>query len=176
MAAEVVKVGTEAPDFTLPSSLGKDLSLKDLTASGRYTILYFFPQVFTSCESQHSVLPPLRSRGGLGFCPAKSPPGSRLPAAQSMYPRRNQSAWSNSQRMVRISSTLAACTLEAKAFQRDLDQYNALNAQIVGVSVDAATSQTDFKASCGLDFTRTYYSSLTRMARPGEAAHALPAT
>jgi thioredoxin-dependent peroxiredoxin len=28
------------------------------------------------------------------------------------------------------------CTLEARAFQRDIDQYRTLNAQIVGVSVD----------------------------------------
>jgi thioredoxin-dependent peroxiredoxin len=46
------------------------------------------------------------------------------------------------------------CTLEAKAFQRDIDQYKALNAQIVGVSVDPTDKQVDFQKSCGLDFIR----------------------
>ena len=48
----------------------------------------------------------------------------------------------------------AGCTLEAKAFQRDIDQYNKLNAQIVGVSVDESDKQSDFKSECGLDFVR----------------------
>eukprot|EP00624_Nannochloropsis_granulata_P004740 evm.model.NODE_3377_length_44775_cov_49.092262.3 len=91
--ADVPAEGIEAPDFTLPSSLGKSLSLADLVKSKKYTVLYFFPQVFTS-----------------------------------------------------------SCTLEAKAFQRDIDSYNKLNAQIVGVSVDESTKQTDFKSECGLDF------------------------
>lgn len=91
--ADVPAEGIEAPDFTLPSSLGKSLSLADLVKTKKYTVLYFFPQVFTS-----------------------------------------------------------SCTLEAKAFQRDIDSYNKLNAQIVGVSVDESTKQTDFKSECGLDF------------------------
>lgn len=94
--ADVPAEGIEAPDFTLPSSLGKSLSLADLVKSKKYTVLYFFPQVFTS-----------------------------------------------------------SCTLEAKAFQRDIDSYNKLNAQIVGVSVDESTKQTDFKSECGLDFICT---------------------
>jgi peroxiredoxin Q/BCP len=96
--ADVPAEGIEAPDFSLPSSLGKSLSLADLTKSGKYTVLYFFPQVFTS-----------------------------------------------------------SCTLEAKAFQRDIDNYNKLNAQIVGVSVDESTKQTDFKSECGLDFVCTWF-------------------
>lgn len=95
--ADVPAEGIEAPDFSLPSSLGKPLSLADLTKGGKYTVLYFFPQVFTS-----------------------------------------------------------SCTLEAKAFQRDIDNYKKLNAQIVGVSVDESDKQTDFKSECGLDFIRTY--------------------
>mmetsp|Transcript_19747 Transcript_19747/g.62823 ORF Transcript_19747/g.62823 Transcript_19747/m.62823 type:complete len:260 (-) Transcript_19747:64-843(-) len=36
-------VGAAAPDFTLPSTTGKDISLKDLTAKG-LTVLYFYNQ------------------------------------------------------------------------------------------------------------------------------------
>jgi hypothetical protein len=43
--ADVPEEGIDAPDFTLPSSLGKPLSLADLRKSGKYTVLYFFPQV-----------------------------------------------------------------------------------------------------------------------------------
>lgn len=46
----VPEEGIDAPDFTLPSSLGKPLSLGELRKSGKYTVLYFFPQVFTSSE------------------------------------------------------------------------------------------------------------------------------
>lgn len=95
--ADVPAEGIDAPDFSLPSSLGKDLALADLKKSGKYTVLYFFPQVFTS-----------------------------------------------------------SCTLEAKAFQRDIDSYKKLNAQIVGVSVDESEKQTDFKSECGLDFICKY--------------------
>ena len=48
--ADVPEEGIDAPDFTLPSSLGKPLSLGELRKSGKYTVLYFFPQVFTSSE------------------------------------------------------------------------------------------------------------------------------
>jgi len=44
------------------------------------------------------------------------------------------------------------CTLEAKSFQRDLDQYRNLNAQIVGVSVDPPEKNAQFCSSTGLDF------------------------
>ena len=43
--------------------------------------------------------------------------------------------------------------MEAKAFQRDIQQYNDLNAQIVGVSVDTVDKHLDFKKKYGLDFT-----------------------
>ena len=33
--------GTNAPDFTLPSNTGKDISLKSL--AGKRTVLYFYP-------------------------------------------------------------------------------------------------------------------------------------
>ena len=44
------------------------------------------------------------------------------------------------------------CTIEAHGFQRDLAQYHAKNATIVGVSVDTAASHADFCAKEGLDF------------------------
>ena len=44
------------------------------------------------------------------------------------------------------------CTLEAKSFQRDLDEYRKLNAQIVGVSVDPPEKNAQFCSSVGLDF------------------------
>lgn len=44
------------------------------------------------------------------------------------------------------------CTLEARAFQRDIDNYRQLNAQIVGVSVDAPEKNAQFCSSEGLDF------------------------
>jgi peroxiredoxin Q/BCP len=34
-------VGAPAPDFTLPSNAGRDISLKDL--AGKRTVLYFYP-------------------------------------------------------------------------------------------------------------------------------------
>lgn len=43
--ADVPEEGIDAPDFTLPSSLGKPLSLGELRKSGKFTVLYFFPQV-----------------------------------------------------------------------------------------------------------------------------------
>lgn len=46
----------------------------------------------------------------------------------------------------------SGCTLEARKFQQDLGMYQALNAQIVGVSVDAAQKQDEFCKSEGLDF------------------------
>lgn len=52
--ADVPPEGINAPDFTLPSSLGKDLSLDDLKKSGKYTVLYFFPQVLMVCISMNS--------------------------------------------------------------------------------------------------------------------------
>jgi thioredoxin-dependent peroxiredoxin len=44
------------------------------------------------------------------------------------------------------------CTIEAHGFQRDIKQYEAKNAVIVGVSVDSTDSHKDFCAKEGLDF------------------------
>src|SRR5262249_36096726 len=44
------------------------------------------------------------------------------------------------------------CTIEAHNFQRDIAKYEALNAVIVGVSVDSAASHQDFCAKQGLTF------------------------
>jgi peroxiredoxin Q/BCP len=46
----------------------------------------------------------------------------------------------------------SGCTLEAHNFQRDLEQYQKLNAAIVGVSVDTADSHKSFCAKEGLNF------------------------
>ena len=40
-ADAIPAVGTPAPDFSLPSNAGKDISLKDL--AGKRTVLYFYP-------------------------------------------------------------------------------------------------------------------------------------
>jgi thioredoxin-dependent peroxiredoxin len=91
---EVPPDGTMAPAFTLPSSLGTgETSLKQLVATGKWTVLYFFPAAFTS-----------------------------------------------------------GCTLQARNFQRDIEQYRSLNAQIVGVSVDPPETNADFCVQEGLDF------------------------
>ena len=44
------------------------------------------------------------------------------------------------------------CTLEARNFQRDIDKYRKLGAQIVGVSVDPPEKNASFCSSEGLDF------------------------
>jgi len=44
------------------------------------------------------------------------------------------------------------CTLEARNFQRDIETYRKLNAQIVGVSVDPPETNSAFCSSEGLDF------------------------
>ena len=44
------------------------------------------------------------------------------------------------------------CTLEAHNFQRDLAKYDAVNAVILGVSVDTAESHKSFCAKEGLNF------------------------
>ena len=46
----------------------------------------------------------------------------------------------------------SGCTLEARNFQRDLAKYEAINAVILGVSVDTAESHKDFCAKEGLNF------------------------
>ena len=46
----------------------------------------------------------------------------------------------------------SGCTLEAHNFQRDLAKYAAMNAVILGVSVDTAESHQSFCAKEGLNF------------------------
>lgn len=46
----------------------------------------------------------------------------------------------------------SGCTLEARGFQRDMAQYNKVNTQIVGVSVDPVEKNASFCSSEGLDF------------------------
>merc|ERR1712232_1149785 len=46
----------------------------------------------------------------------------------------------------------SGCTLEARYFQRDIDQYRKLNAQIVGVSVDPVDKNAQFCNAENLDF------------------------
>ena len=44
------------------------------------------------------------------------------------------------------------CTIEARNFQRDIAKYEAVNAVILGVSVDTAESHKEFCAKEGLNF------------------------
>jgi peroxiredoxin Q/BCP len=46
----------------------------------------------------------------------------------------------------------SGCTLEARGFQRDLEEYRNLNAQIVGVSVDPVEKNAQFCSEEKLDF------------------------
>jgi peroxiredoxin Q/BCP len=46
----------------------------------------------------------------------------------------------------------SGCTLEARNFQRDLEQYTKRKAVIVGVSIDSAESHKEFCAKEGLSF------------------------
>jgi thioredoxin-dependent peroxiredoxin len=46
----------------------------------------------------------------------------------------------------------SGCTLEARGFQRDIDEYRKLNAQIVGVSVDPVEKNAQFCSAESLDF------------------------
>jgi peroxiredoxin Q/BCP len=46
----------------------------------------------------------------------------------------------------------SGCTLEARNFERDIKKYEALNAVILGVSIDTAESHKEFCAKEGLSF------------------------
>jgi peroxiredoxin Q/BCP len=86
-----VEVGQAAPDFTLTSQDGNQVSLSQF--KGHWVVLYFYPKDFTS-----------------------------------------------------------GCTMEAHKFQDDQDKYKALDAAIVGVSVDTADSHKQFCTKEGLTF------------------------
>jgi len=86
-----VEVGQAAPDFTLTSQDGNQVSLSQF--KGHWVVLYFYPKDFT---------------GG--------------------------------------------CTMEAHKFQEDQDKYKAMDAAIVGVSVDTADSHKAFYTKEGLTF------------------------
>ena len=87
----MLKEGSKAPDFSLESESGENISLKDF--KGKSVVLYFYPKDMTK-----------------------------------------------------------GCTIEAHNFQRDLSQYEALNAVIVGVSVDTPDSHKEFCTKEGLTF------------------------
>lgn len=94
-ASSLPELGLKAPGFELPTSRGdgSTTSLADLTKTGKWTVLYFYPAAFTQ-----------------------------------------------------------GCTLEARNFQKDVDKYKALNAQIVGVSVDQPEKNAQFCSAESLDF------------------------
>ncbi|NMF85225.1 peroxiredoxin [Nodosilinea sp. P-1105] len=46
----------------------------------------------------------------------------------------------------------SGCTLEAQRFQRDLDEYQARHAQVIGVSADSVNSHAEFCDAEGLAF------------------------
>jgi peroxiredoxin Q/BCP len=48
--------------------------------------------------------------------------------------------------------SISGCTLEARGFQRDLNQYRKLNTQVVGVSVDPVEKNAQFCTEEQLDF------------------------
>ncbi len=85
------EVGSQAPDFTLPSQEGTPVSLKDFR--GKWTVLYFYPKDMTK-----------------------------------------------------------GCTIEARNFQRDQDQFAKRNAVVLGVSVDTVDSHKQFCTKEGLNF------------------------
>jgi peroxiredoxin Q/BCP len=76
-------VGDTAPDFTLVSNEGTEVTLSDY--QGEWVVLYFYPKDFTS-----------------------------------------------------------GCTIQARGFQRDMDQYIERGATILGVSVDDAETHASF--------------------------------
>lgn len=46
----------------------------------------------------------------------------------------------------------SGCTIQANAFQADIEKYRSRNAEVVGVSVDSAESHKSFCAKEGLEF------------------------
>jgi peroxiredoxin Q/BCP len=91
LAANLVPVGSQAPNFTLPSQEDKQVSLADY--KNKWVIVYFYPKDQTS-----------------------------------------------------------GCTLEAHNFQRDLPKYQALNAVVLGISLDTVESHKTFCSKDSLTF------------------------
>ena len=89
--AEPLAVGSQAPDFTLPSQENKPISLHQY--KGKWVVLYFYPKDQTS-----------------------------------------------------------GCSLEAHNFQRDQDKYKALNAVVLGVSLDTVESHATWCTKDGFSF------------------------
>lgn len=90
-AAEPLKPGATAPEFSLPSQEEKLVSLSQF--KGKWVVLYFYPKDMTS-----------------------------------------------------------GCTIEAHNFQRDLPKYDALNAVVLGVSLDSVESHKTFCSKDSLTF------------------------
>ncbi len=84
-------VGDDAPDFTLVSNEGTEVTLSEM--QGEWIVLYFYPKNFTS-----------------------------------------------------------GCTIQARNFQRDMDEYIARGATILGVSVDDVDSHASFCEEESLTF------------------------
>jgi peroxiredoxin Q/BCP len=89
--ADLAPIGETAPNFTLPSQEGTNVSLSDY--KGKWVVLYFYPKDQTS-----------------------------------------------------------GCTIEAHNFQRDLPKYDALNAVVLGVSLDTVESHKTFCTKDSLTF------------------------
>jgi peroxiredoxin Q/BCP len=90
-AGDTAAVGSEAPNFTLPSQENLPVSLNDY--KGKWVVLYFYPKDQTQ-----------------------------------------------------------GCTIEAHNFQRDLKKYEALNAVVLGVSLDTVDSHKAFCTKDSLTF------------------------
>jgi thioredoxin-dependent peroxiredoxin len=90
-AGDTAAVGSEAPNFTLPSQENLPVSLNEY--KGKWVVLYFYPKDQTQ-----------------------------------------------------------GCTIEAHNFQRDLPKYEALNAVVLGVSLDTADSHKAFCTKDSLTF------------------------
>src|SRR3984885_7169648 len=90
-AGDMAQVGSEAPNFTLPSQENLPVSLNDY--KGKWVVLYFYPKDQTQ-----------------------------------------------------------GCTIEAHNFQRDLEKYNALNAVVLGVSLDTVASHKEWCAKDTFNF------------------------
>jgi peroxiredoxin Q/BCP len=90
-AADPLKPGANAPNFSLPSQQDAQVTLSQF--KGKWVVLYFYPKDMTS-----------------------------------------------------------GCTIEAHNFQRDLPKYDALNAVVLGVSLDTVESHKTFCSKDSLTF------------------------